>query len=134
MLKLGTYEAWFDGETIVPGETLEERLANLEEWGYQGIQLHRRTAQLGVRVLKEALAGSSVQLCIYGGGGIDGCDDVSEMPNITIELLRRGYSKEDIEKIWGANFMRVFREVERIANSTPATEAQRAQRNIKMEN
>ena len=63
-----------------------------------------------------------------GGGGIDGCDEVSEMPNITIELLRRGYSKEDIEKIWGANFMRVFREVERIANSTLATETQRTQR------
>jgi sugar phosphate isomerase/epimerase len=69
MLKLGTYEAWFDGEVIVPGETLEERLANLEEWGYQGIQLHRRTAELGVPALKKALAGSSVQLCIYGGGG-----------------------------------------------------------------
>jgi sugar phosphate isomerase/epimerase len=69
MLKLGTYEAWFDGEIIVPGETLEERLANLEEWGYQGIQLYRGTAQLGVPALKQALAGSSVQLCIYGGGG-----------------------------------------------------------------
>lgn len=69
MLKLGTYEAWFDGEVIVPGETLEERLANLEEWGYQGIQLHRRTAERGVPALKKALAGSSVQLCIYGGGG-----------------------------------------------------------------
>jgi hypothetical protein len=69
MLKLGTYEAWFDGEVIVPGETLEERLANLEGWGYQGIQLHRRTAELGVPALKKALAGSSVRLCIYGGGG-----------------------------------------------------------------
>jgi sugar phosphate isomerase/epimerase len=69
MLRLGTYEAWFDGEVIVPGETLEERLANLEEWGYQGIQLHRRTAELGVPALKKALAGSSVRLCIYGGGG-----------------------------------------------------------------
>jgi sugar phosphate isomerase/epimerase len=69
MLRLGTYEAWFDGEIIVPGETLEERLANLEEWGYQGIQLQRRTTELGVAALKEALAGSSVQLCIYGGGG-----------------------------------------------------------------
>jgi sugar phosphate isomerase/epimerase len=69
MLKLGTYEAWFDGEVIVPGETLEERLASLEEWGYQGIQLHRRTAELGVPALKKALAGSNVRLCIYGGGG-----------------------------------------------------------------
>jgi len=43
-----------------------------------------------------------------GGGGVEGCDDVSEMPNITEELLRRGYSEEDIRKVWGGNLMRVF--------------------------
>lgn len=46
-----------------------------------------------------------------GGGGVDGCKSVDEMKNITIELLRRGYSKEDIRKIWGENFMRVFSKV-----------------------
>lgn len=46
-----------------------------------------------------------------GGGGIEGCDDVSEMPNITEELVRRGYSEEKIKKIWSGNIMRVFREV-----------------------
>jgi membrane dipeptidase len=46
-----------------------------------------------------------------GGGGIEGCDDVSEMPNITEELVRRGYSEEHIRKIWGGNFMRVFSKV-----------------------
>ncbi|MCX6301875.1 MAG: dipeptidase [Bacteroidia bacterium] len=50
-----------------------------------------------------------------GGGGVDGCKSVAEMKNITIELLRRGYSKSDIGKIWGGNIMRVFREVEEIA-------------------
>jgi sugar phosphate isomerase/epimerase len=84
MLKLGTYEAWFDGEVIVPGETLEERLANLEEWGYQGIQLHRRTAELGVPALKNALAGSSVQLCIYGGGnGLLSADEQTRQAAVT---------------------------------------------------
>lgn len=47
-----------------------------------------------------------------GGGAIEGCMDASEMMNITIELLKRGYKKKDIEKIWGGNFLRVFREVE----------------------
>jgi len=46
-----------------------------------------------------------------GGGGVEGCDDVSEMPNITEELLRCGYSEEDIRKIWGGNLMRIFRRV-----------------------
>ncbi len=47
-----------------------------------------------------------------GGGALKDCYDVSEMGNITKELVKRGYSKEDIIKIWGGNFMRVFREVE----------------------
>jgi membrane dipeptidase len=50
-----------------------------------------------------------------GGGGIDGCNDVSEFPNVTIELVRRGYSDGEIEKIWGGNVMRVFREVSETA-------------------
>ena len=50
-----------------------------------------------------------------GGGGIDGVFDASEVMNITIELVRRGYSEKDIEKIWGKNVMRVFEEVQRIA-------------------
>lgn len=52
-----------------------------------------------------------------GGGELDGLMDVSQMPNITKELLRRGYSKKDIQKIWSGNFLRVFREVERVAKS-----------------
>jgi membrane dipeptidase len=55
-----------------------------------------------------------------GGGGIDGCDDVSELPNITLELLRRGYSEEDIRKIWGGNVMRVFRKVIEVAKNVGA--------------
>ena len=50
-----------------------------------------------------------------GGGGLKDCYDVSEMGNITLELVKRGYSEEDIRKIWGGNFMRVFREVEKVA-------------------
>lgn len=52
-----------------------------------------------------------------GGGGVQDCNDVSEMGNITIELVRRGYSKKDIEKIWGGNIMRVLKEVEEKAES-----------------
>lgn len=41
----------------------------------------------------------------------DGLKDCSMMPNVTQELVRRGYSKDDITKILGGNFMRVFRQV-----------------------
>ena len=51
-----------------------------------------------------------------GGGGIEGCTDVSMMKNITKELLRRGYSRDEIAKIWGGNFFRVMSEVQAIGN------------------
>ena len=50
-----------------------------------------------------------------GGGGIDGVFDVSEVMNITIELAQRGYSEQDIEKIWSGNILRVFAEVQAVA-------------------
>jgi membrane dipeptidase len=43
-----------------------------------------------------------------GGGGVLGCDDVSEMFRVTEELFRRGYTEKEIAKIWGGNIMRVF--------------------------
>jgi len=53
-----------------------------------------------------------------GGGGVNGCFDVSEIGNITLELVNRGYTKEQIRKIWGGNFMRVFKEVEAVAHKS----------------
>ncbi len=50
-----------------------------------------------------------------GGGGVEGCRTVADMKNITIELLRRGYTKAEIAKIWGGNVMRVFSKAEEIA-------------------
>lgn len=47
----------------------------------------------------------------------EGMKDVSQFPNITIELLRRGYSEGDIRKILGENALRVFLEVESTAQS-----------------
>lgn len=47
-----------------------------------------------------------------GGGGVEGCKTVAEMKNITVELLRRGYSKADLAKIWGGNVMRVMKEAD----------------------
>jgi microsomal dipeptidase-like Zn-dependent dipeptidase len=50
-----------------------------------------------------------------GGGGIPGFNDHSEALNVTIELVKRGYSEEDIAKIWGNNLIRVWRDVEQAA-------------------
>jgi membrane dipeptidase len=51
-----------------------------------------------------------------GGGGLRDCADVSQFPNITMELLRRGYTEKEIWKIWGGNLLRVFKEVEKVAS------------------
>jgi membrane dipeptidase len=53
-----------------------------------------------------------------GGGGVNGCKSAADMKNITVELLRRGYSNKEIAKIWGGNIMRVFREVEKVAGKS----------------
>lgn len=50
-----------------------------------------------------------------GGGGIEGWNDASETLNVTVELVKRGYSEEDIEKLWGGNLLRVMDEVEAVA-------------------
>jgi len=46
-----------------------------------------------------------------GGGGVVDCDDVSGMIHVTEELIRRGYTDREIEKIWSGNFFRVFEKV-----------------------
>jgi len=47
-----------------------------------------------------------------GGGGVDGMSDVSMLQKITRDLLAAGYTKEDVEKIWGGNMMRLMRAAE----------------------
>ena len=48
----------------------------------------------------------------HGGGRIGGLLDASRSLNITTALVERGYEADDIAKIWGENFLRVFRAVE----------------------
>ena len=50
-----------------------------------------------------------------GGGGVVGWNDASETFNVTLELVRRGYTEQQIEKLWGGNLLRVMEEVQRIA-------------------
>jgi membrane dipeptidase len=50
-----------------------------------------------------------------GGGGVTGWSNAAETLNVTLELVRRGYSEEDIRKLWGGNLLRVWRATERVA-------------------
>lgn len=57
------------------------------------------------------------------GSGITGFNDENEAPNVTRELVRRGYTEEQIGKIWSGNFLRVFRAVEAAAKTLGAKKA-----------
>ena len=50
-----------------------------------------------------------------GGGGVYGWNDASETFNVTLELVRRGYTEDEISAIWSGNLLRVLDEVQQIA-------------------
>jgi membrane dipeptidase len=50
-----------------------------------------------------------------GGGGIAGWSNAGETFNVTLELVRRGYSEAEIAKLWGGNLLRVMERVEAYA-------------------
>jgi membrane dipeptidase len=61
-----------------------------------------------------------------GGGGVDGWNSAAETENVTIELVRRGYSEQQIAQIWSGNLLRVMDRVAKVAaelqkNSQPAS-------------
>jgi membrane dipeptidase len=53
-----------------------------------------------------------------GGGGVEGWNDAGETFNVTLELVRRGYTEEQIGRLWSGNLLRVMAEVEKIARGT----------------
>jgi len=51
-----------------------------------------------------------------GGGGIEGWQDASETFNVTLELIKRGYTEDQIHKLWSGNLLRVLDEVQKVAS------------------
>ena len=54
-----------------------------------------------------------------GGGGVEGWYDASETFNVTLELVRRGYTEQEIGKLWSGNLLRVMDQVAAVAASRP---------------
>ncbi|MBU2997007.1 dipeptidase [Cellulophaga baltica] len=52
-----------------------------------------------------------------GGGGIEGWSDASETFNVTLALVKRGYTEKEIAKLWGGNLLRVLDEVQAVSES-----------------
>ena len=57
-----------------------------------------------------------------GGGGVEGWMDASETLNVTIELVRRGYTEEEIDTLWNGNLLRALDEAQEIAKKIQAGE------------
>ncbi|MCZ2390689.1 MAG: dipeptidase [Acidobacteria bacterium] len=55
-----------------------------------------------------------------GGGGVEGWDSAAETFNVTLELVRRGYTKKQIQKLWSGNLLRVLDEVQAVARKLQA--------------
>ena len=55
-----------------------------------------------------------------GGGGVEGWNNAAETFNVTLELVRRGYTKKQIEKIWSGNLLRVLDQVQKVAKKLQA--------------
>ncbi len=58
-----------------------------------------------------------------GGGGVEGWDDASETFNVTLELVRRGYTEEEIGMLWSGNLLRVLDEVQAVSAMIQAEES-----------
>jgi membrane dipeptidase len=66
-------------------------------------------------VKRIGLAHCGISSDFDGGGAIKGWADASQSPNITAELVRRGYGHAEIAALWGGNFLRVMRAAEAAA-------------------
>ena len=58
-----------------------------------------------------------------GGGGVEGWSDATETFNVTLELVRRGYTEAQIGKLWSGNLLRVLTDVQRVARELQQTSA-----------
>ena len=63
-----------------------------------------------------------------GGGGVEGWDDAAETFNVTIELVRRGYTKKQIAKLWSGNLLRVLDDVQKSCQATAGRRIDRRER------
>ena len=105
--------AWWD----LTEQQREEIELRLSEIGYANVSDFIDHVDYAVNLIGIDHVGLSSDF--DGGGGIVGWFDAGKTLNVTLELVRRGYTEEEIRKLWGGNLLRVWREVERIAAETP---------------
>ena len=106
---IANMRGWF----TLTEEQQAEATARLEEIGYADVGDFIDHVDYAVDLIGIDHVGLSSDF--DGGGGVLGWWDASDTANVTLELVRRGYTEEDIVKLWGGNLLRVWREVEAFA-------------------
>lgn len=93
------------------------------EWRYSNLNDYLDAVDYAVRLIGIDHVGFGSDF--NHGGGVTGYNSVAEGPNVTLGLLKRGYTEEEIRKLWGGNFLRVLREVE-LSKAIKSTETKTA--------
>ncbi len=92
----------------------QERLKEIDaKYPFQGATIKDFVDHIDYAVKVAGIDHVGVGTDFDGGGGVPGFNDHSEAFNVTVELVKRGYTEQQIVKIWGGNFLRVWREVEK---------------------
>jgi len=123
---------------IFPRDSVRNMNSEMREDYYEGLKKIRTAAEPAIATLKKEVVPVDVSDFVDhidylvekigidhvgissdfdGGGGIEGWSDASETLNVTIELVKRGYTDEEIKKLWGENLLRVLDEVQAVAEN-----------------
>lgn len=92
-----------------------ERAAIDAKWPPQPASVKDLVDHIDYLVKRLGLAHVGISSDFDGGGGIEGWQSASETFNVTLELVRRGYSEDQIAKIWSGNLLRVWDDAARVA-------------------
>jgi len=94
----------------------QERLKEIDaKYPFQGATLKDFVDHIDYAVKLAGIDHVGIGTDFDGGGGVPGFNDHSEAFNVTVELVKRGYTEQQITKIWGGNLLRVWRDVEKAA-------------------
>jgi membrane dipeptidase len=107
-----------DGVTVLSPEKYEEYNTEVHKVlldpAVQGT-VSQLVDQIDYAVKKIGIDHVGISSDFNHGGGVVGWNNEGEALNVTVELLRRGYSERDISKIWGGNFLRVWAAAQKLA-------------------
>ena len=105
-------------ERVAPVEAAAE--ARIQELGLEPVNVADFVDHIDYMVNLIGIDHVGISSDFDGGGGVERWMDASETFNVTLELVRRGYTEEEIGKLWSGNLLRVLDEVQAVAAESGA--------------